>query len=158
MIIRKIKQEDNAAIAAIVKQVMEEFNADPKTTVLGDPSLHTMFQNYQQPGAIYYVVEIDNKIIGGCGIRKLDGADNSICELQRMFLLPETRGKGIGKKLIELCINDAKHFNYKKIYLESLKQMSGAIFLYEKSGFKRISQPLGNTGHGGCDVNMILGL
>jgi putative acetyltransferase len=158
MIIRKIKQEDNVAIAAIVKQVMEEFNADPKTTVLGDPSLHTMFQNYQQPGAIYYVVEIDNKIIGGCGIRKLDGADNRICELQRMFLLPETRGKGVGKKLIELCINDAKRFNYKKIYLESLKQMSGAIALYERSGFKRISQPLGNTGHGGCDVNMILDL
>jgi len=158
MVIRKIKQEDNIAIAAVVKQVMEEFNADPKTTILGDPSLHTMYQNYQEPRSVYYVIEIDGKVLGGCGIRRLDGGDNTICELQRMFLLNEVRGKGIGKQLLGLCLSEAKKFNYKQVYLESLKQMTGAISLYENAGFKRIQKSLGNTGHGGCDVNMILNI
>lgn len=158
MIIRKIRPEDNVAIAEVVKQVMEEFNADPKTTVLGDPSLHTMYQNYQEPGAVYYVAEIDGKVVGGCGIRKLNGSDENICELQRMFLLNDIRGKGIGKKLLQLSLSEAKKFRYKQIYLESLKQMTGAISLYESAGFKRLVKPLGNTGHGGCDVNMILDL
>jgi putative acetyltransferase len=155
MIIRKIRPEDNKNIAAIVKQVMEEFNADPKTTVLGDPSLHTMFENYQESRAVYYVVELNGTVLGGCGVRKLDGGDETICELQRMFLLKETRGKGIGKKLLQMCLSEAKNFGYHQMYLESLKQMSGAIALYEAAGFKRIATPLGNTGHGGCDVNMI---
>lgn len=158
MTIRKIRPEDNVAIAAVVKEVMEEFNADPKTTVLGDPSLHTMYQNYQEPRAVYYVIEINGKVAGGCGVRKLDGGDENICELQRMFLLKETRGKGIGKELLQLCLSEAKGFGYKQMYLESLKQMTGAIALYESAGFKRLSEPLGNTGHGGCDVNMILDL
>jgi putative acetyltransferase len=158
MIIRKIAAEDNIAIAAIVKQVMEKFKADPKTTVLGDPSLHTMYQNYQEPQSVYYVVEINGEITGGCGIRKLSGSDGNICELQRMFLLNESRRKGIGKKLLQLCLTEAKNFGYKQVYLESLKQMTEAIMLYESSGFKRLSKPLGETGHGGCDVNMILDL
>lgn len=156
MNIREIRPGDNSALREIIKKVMTEFNADPKTTVLGDPSINTMFENYQEPRAAYYVVEDNGTIFGGCGIRQLDGGPKNICELQRMFLLPEARGKGFGKKLIDLCISKAKEFSYTRIYLESLGQMDSAIALYEKSGFKKIPKSLGNTGHGGCDVFMVL--
>ena len=53
--IRKIKPEDNKIIASIIKEVMTEFGADPKTTVLGDSSIHTMYENYQTKNAIYYI-------------------------------------------------------------------------------------------------------
>lgn len=154
--IRKIEAIDNVPIAKIVSQVMQEFGADPKTTVLGDPSLHTMYENYQLPGSVYYVVELDHKIVGGCGIKQLDGSKENICELQRMFLLSDARGKGIGKKLLQVCLEAAKQFDYKRIYLESLSQMKDAAGLYEYAGFTRISNSLGNTGHGGCNVFMIL--
>jgi len=153
--IRPIQPSDNEAIAAIVRKVMTEFNADPRTTVLGDPTLNTMYENYQQPNAFYFVVENNGEIIGGCGLKQLDGCEESICELQRMFLLSESRGTGIGKQLIQRCIEKARQFNYKKMYLESLAQMHSAIGLYEKSGFKRIEKSLGNTGHGGCDIFMV---
>lgn len=156
MLIREIKEQDNAVIADIIGASMTEFNADPKTTILGDPSRHTMFQNYQQAGAIYYILEIEGEVVGGSGIHHLDGAPEHLCELQRMFILPEVRGKGYGKLLIDLCIKKAKEFGYKTIYLESLSNMSSALRLYEASGFQKIEKPMGATGHGGCNVFMTL--
>lgn len=156
--IREIQTEDNPAIASIIKQVMTEFGADPKTTVLGDSSLDTMFENYTENRGIYFIAMDDNKILGGAGIKKLDGSEDSICELQRMFLLPEARGKNIGRQLLELCITKAKEFGFNQIYLESLKQMKSAKKLYQKFSFKEIPKPMGNTGHCGCDVYMFLDL
>lgn len=156
--IREINKEDNPAIASVVRQVMTEYGADPKTTILGDPVLHTMFENYQKTRAAYFVAELDGKIVGGAGVTQLNGSKENVCELQRMFLLPEARGKKIGKQLLDLCIAKAKEFNYDSIYLESLNQMKDAKKLYDKSGFKEVSQPMGATGHGGCDVWMVLNL
>lgn len=153
--IREIRKEDNEALAEIIREAMTSFNADPKTTILGDAALLTMYENYQEEGAEYFVVEYQGRVVGGCGIKQLDGSREPVCELQRMFLSPDVRGKGIGKSLIDLCLNRAKELGYKKVYLESLKNMHSAIALYQRSGFEKINAPLGNTGHGGCDVFMM---
>ena len=158
MLIREIRIEDNKIIAGIIRTVMSEFDADPKTTILGDPTLYTMFNNYQIPKAVYYVIEDGGKVVGGCGIKHLDNSNENICELQRMFLLPSARGKNFGKSLIELCLKKAGEFGYYQIYLETLSQMKTAIKLYEKYGFEMTSTPLGNTGHSGCNIYMVLKL
>jgi putative acetyltransferase len=158
MKIRPVEKSDNNALRLIIEQVMTEFKADPKTTILGDPARMTMYENYQEERSFYFVAEEKGKIIGGAGIKKLDGSDGSVCELQRMFLLPDARGKGTGKELIQRCIEKARDFSYKTIYLESLGNMSSAILLYQKSGFSRIPNPIGKTGHGGCDVFMTLSI
>jgi putative acetyltransferase len=152
---REILPGDNAAIAEIVRNSMMEFNADPKTTVLGDPSLNTMYENCRQPRSVFFVAVLDEKIVGGSGVKQLDGSAENICELQRMFLTPAARGKGIGKKLMEMCLAKAKEFGYEKMYLESLPQMKSAIALYKKSGFTEIGHALGDTRHKGCSVWMI---
>ena len=159
MIIRVIEEKDNKIIASIIRTVMKEFNtADPKTTIIGDPTLDTMFNNYQVPKSIYYIIEENDFVVGGCGIKHLDNSDENICELQRMFLLSSSRGKGYGKVLLDLCINKAKEFGYEEIYLETLSQMIRAISVYEMAGFKMLSGPKGNTGHSGCNVQMAMKL
>jgi putative acetyltransferase len=57
------------------------------------------------------------KIVGGCGIKQVDNTDENICELQRMFILPTSRGKGLGKELLKICLTKAKEFKYDSIYL-----------------------------------------
>lgn len=158
MVIRRIQQEDNHIIELIIRKVMSEFNTDPTTNILGDPTLPRMHETYLEHGAVYFVVELDGKIVGGCGIRQLDGSIENICELQRMFLLPEARGMGIAKELINLCINKAREYSYDQIYLETLSEMHNAIRLYTNTGFIKIDAALGATGHGGCNVHMILDL
>ena len=156
MKIRTIEKSDDPYIYHIVKTAMLSFGADPKKTVLRDESLQKMSVHYSGEREIYFVAEDDNgNVLGGAGIKQLQGSNDDVCELQRMFLTPETHGKGIGQQLMNLCIEKAKEYGYKTIYLESLTTMTKARKLYDRSGFKLIDHPMGNTGPGGWNVWMI---
>ena len=72
-----------------------------------------------------------------------------------LYLSPGARGKGIGKLLMQKCITAAKGMGYKKIYLESMPELTIAIPMYEKSGFTFLPAAQGSSGHTGCDVWMI---
>lgn len=156
--IRPIALSDNPFIAEIVLSVMADYDADPQTTIAGDPALHQMYQNYQEERAAYFVAIWNGQVVGGCGIRQLAGTEENICELQRMFILPEVRGKGIGKALIEKCIWQAERFGYWQMYIETLSEMIPARQLYKKYGFHEVACRMGHTGHGGCDVKMLKAL
>ena len=155
MIIREIQQLDNKQIAEVIRQV---FISDdyPKTgTAFADSQLDFMFETYDKPKSIYFVVEDDGKIFGGAGVSQLDNSDENICELQKMYFLQEARGKGIGFEMIQKCLQKAKEFNYEKCYLETLPEMLNAQKLYLKVGFEYLCAPLGDTGHTSCPVWMI---
>ena len=155
MIIREIQQEDNEQIANVIRQV---FISDdyPKTgTAFADSQLDFMFETYNKPKAIYFVVEINGKIIGGAGVSQLDNSKENICELQKMYFLQEARGKGIGFEIIQKCLAKAKEFGYEKCYLETLPEMLVAQKLYNKVGFEYLCTPIGGTGHTSCPVWMI---
>ena len=155
MVIRKIEQKDNAAVAEIVRTVMLELGAPKVGTAYADPNLDTMFETYQKINAVYFVVEQEEKIIGGAGIQQLHNGEETICELQKMYFLPEARGLGVGSKMLTLCLQKAKEFGFKKCYLETMPFMIDAQKLYKKSGFYNIDGPMGNTGHSYCSVWML---
>ncbi|WP_396211242.1 GNAT family N-acetyltransferase [Flavobacterium sp.] len=155
MIIREIQPEDNQQIACVIRQVFIDDNYPKVGTAFADSQLDYMFENYNKPKAIYFVIEENGKIIGGGGIAKLDNSDENICELQKMYFLNEARGKGIGLQIIEICLQKAKEFGYEKCYLETLPEMLVAQKLYKKVGFDYICSPLGGTGHTSCPVWMI---
>jgi len=158
-LIRKIKKEDNPLLVHIITPiVVQEYQGNPATTIVGDPTLHTMFENYQEERAVYYVAELGGRVVGGGGIRQLHGSAENICELQRMFIEKSARGKGIGRQLMQRCVADALKFKYAQMYLETLSNMHEALALYKKSGFHVIPNPLGKTGHSGCDVSMLMEL
>jgi putative acetyltransferase len=152
IIIREIEEKDNQAMGELVQKVLMEMGAPKIGTAYSDPYLFNLSEVYSQPKTIYYVIEIDNKIKGGAGIGTLE---NDICELQKMYFLPECRGLGLGTKLIELCLAKAKEFGYSKCYLETMHYMEAAQKLYKKVGFENIDAPIGNTGHTSCPVWMI---
>ena len=62
------------------------------------------------------------------------------------------RGKGIGKQLCAHSVEAAKAAGYDSMYLETVSQMTQANRLYLKNGFELLDQPLGQTGHGGCNA------
>jgi putative acetyltransferase len=155
MTIRKIKKEDNHQIAAVIRNV---FISDgyPKTgTAFADAQLDFMYEAYQLPKSVYYVVEDDGLIVGGAGISALEDSVENICELQKMYFLQTARGKGYGIKLITICLEAAKEMGYEKCYLETLPEMEVAQQLYQKVGFQYLSSSLGATGHTTCPVWMI---
>ena len=72
-----------------------------------------------------------------------------------MYFHPDIRGQGFGKRLLDLCMNSAKKFNYKFCYLESASQLKTALTLYEKNGFEHLDTPRGYTGHTICGIYML---
>ncbi len=155
MEIRKIEKRDNEAMGRIVQNVLLEMGAPTVGTAYADPFLFNLFETYDKQKAIYFVIEKDNKILGGAGIDQLQSTNENICELQKMYFLPEARGIGLGEKLMNLCLQEAKDFGYEKCYLETLPYMQAAQKLYIKTGFRDLEKPLGGTGHNACSVWMI---
>lgn len=155
IVIREIQEGDNFEIATIVRDVLMEMGAPKVGTAYADPQLDFMFETYNQLRSVYFVVEKDHKIIGGAGISQLENGEETICELQKMYFLPEARGLGLGIKIIEKCLQRAKDFGFESCYLETMPYMEAAQKLYKKVGFEYLCQPLGNTGHTSCPVWML---
>ena len=158
IIIRTIRSSDNADLAKLVKNTLAEFGANHPDTVYYDPTTDALFELFQKPGSVYYVAEMNDEVIGGGGIYPTDGLPADTCELVKMYLLPQARGMGLGRTLIEKCIEQAKEKGYKKIYLESMPELKQALKVYEKFGFEYLEGPMGNSGHTGCSLWMLKGL
>jgi ribosomal protein S18 acetylase RimI-like enzyme len=101
-----------------------------------DNELGSFPAKYSDPNGIFIIAKDGNHIIGCVGFKKLD---SKICEMKRLFVKENYKGKGIGKKLVEIIINEAKVKGYKKMRLDTLKTMENAITLYYKTGFYEIA-------------------
>ncbi|MBS1579591.1 MAG: GNAT family N-acetyltransferase [Bacteroidetes bacterium] len=156
VLIREIKLEDNAAIAKIIRNALEEFKANKPGTVYYDATTDNLFQLFQSTiKSKYFIVEKNGEVVGGGGIYPTKGLDNDTCEFVKMYLSKPARGLGLGKMIIEKCLQTAKENGYKKVYLESMPELKNALIVYEKFGFKYLDKPLGNSGHCGCDLWML---
>lgn len=158
IVIREIQKEDNEQIAAVIREVFISDNYPKTGTAFADKQLDFMFEAYDKPSAVYFVVEEKGKIIGGAGVSQLENTTETICELQKMYFLQEVRGKGIGYQMIQKCLVAATELGYEKCYLETLPEMVMAQHLYQKAGFEYLCAPMGNTGHTTCPVWMLKSL
>ena len=155
IILRPIQPADNPIIAAIIRDTLKEFGANHPGTVYYDPTTDNLFELFQTKKSVYYIAEIDGKIVGGGGIYPTTGLPADTCELVKMYLLPEARGKGIGRALIEKCLETAKETGYTQCYLETMPDLKDALYIYAKNGFRYLNGPLGNSGHHGCTLWML---
>ena len=155
VIIRKIKPNENAVLASIIRTSLAEFGANKPGTVYFDSTTDHLYEMFQEPGSAYFVAEQNEQVMGGAGIYPSEGLPPQTCELVKMYLLSEARGKGLGKLLIDKSIDFARGFGYKHLYIETMPELRKAVSIYEKFGFEYLNGPLGNTGHFGCDIWML---
>ncbi len=157
--IRPIEQKDNIDIAKVIRGALEEFGANKPGTVYFDPTTDALFELFNNtPGSYYYIATIDNNVVGGAGIFPTENLPEGTCELVKLYLHKDARGTGLGKQLLNTAMQWAKENGYTQVYLESMPELSKAVTIYENVGFKRIHQPLGNSGHCGCDIWMVKNL
>ena len=153
--IKKITPKHDSKVCEIIKTVGGEFGAIGEGFGPSDSEVLAMSQHYSDDSSSLYLVAIvGGNVVGGSGVAALNGS-KEVCELRKLFLLPEVRGVGIGKELAENCLKYASNKGYKKCYLDTLGNMEAAISLYEKLGFKHLAKPLEESIHNGCDVWML---
>ena len=154
-IIREILLQDNLQIRNVIRDVFVELKLPLVGTAYADSETEVMYESFQNDREKYFVIEINGLILGGGGIKPLNNGDYNTCELQKMYFAKSIRGIGLGRKMLEKCLDFALESKFKICYLETIAKLDLAINLYEKLGFKKISYPLGNTSHYSCDIHMI---
>lgn len=91
---------------------------------------------YGLPDGRLYLVYCDEKLAGCIGLRKIDSQN---CEMKRLYVRPQFRGRKIGDLLVEKIIDDAKKIGYSYMLLDTLPFLKSAIHMYKKYGFYEIS-------------------
>ncbi|MFX0139224.1 MAG: GNAT family N-acetyltransferase [Candidatus Hodarchaeota archaeon] len=93
--------------------------------------------SYRPPEGIFYILQINNKIIGMGAFRKLN--DNT-GEVKRMYIRKDFRGNGYGKALLKQLLNTGKKFGCSRILLDTGRFMSAAQYIYRSAGFQEINK------------------
>ena len=100
-----------------------------------DKELAGLPGEYAPPNGCLILAVADSKPCGCVALHKLE---EGICEMKRLYIKPEFRGKGFGKLLVNAVIDEAKKIGYTKMRLDTVPQMKEAINLYQQIGFKEI--------------------
>jgi putative acetyltransferase len=101
-----------------------------------DEELAGLPGDYAPPAGRLLLAFEDDQLVGCVALRELRA---STCEMKRLFLRPEFRGRGLGRALVEKIIEEARQIGYKQMCLDTLPgTMDQAIALYSSIGFKEI--------------------
>jgi putative acetyltransferase len=145
--IRVIEPADVPAMLTIIAGSRAEYGMAGRCAALLEPADRALYETYQRQRSLYFVAELGGEVAGGAGVAPLAGADPLTCELQRMYLRRDARGRGVGNLLLEQCLKAARQFLYVRCYLETVNQMQEALEFYGRNGFRDLRAPLGQTGH-----------
>lgn len=145
---------DLSAVRPLIERVLGEFGltVDPRGV---DRDLDDIEESYRRGGGEFWVVEdAGGRVVGSCGVWP-DPGEPRLCELRKMYLAPELRGRGIGRQLLDLALDHAQAAGFRRVELETNHAMTAAIALYESAGFVETAAPAGATR---CDRRFALDL
>ena len=94
------------------------------------------------PDGAFVVVREDGRPVAGGGIRRLS---DGVCEIKRMYVLPEARGRGHGRRVLEALESVALRLGYRRARLDAAQSMTTAMGLYESAGYRPIPDYNGNS-------------
>jgi putative acetyltransferase len=101
-----------------------------------DAELASLPGEYAPPAGRLLLAEYDSSLAGCVALHKLEG---DVCEMKRLYLRPQFRGKGLGRVLADRIINEAREIGYKSMRLDTVESvMKDAVEMYRRMGFREI--------------------
>lgn len=140
--IREITPTDNGAVAELARYNLKKNGLDIPGTVYFDPGLECLFEFYSsRKGRGYFVlVNEEEQVVGGVGFAEFEPFPGC-AELQKLYLADSIKGKGFGYVLTRFVEEKMRAAGYRASYLETHRNLTVAIHLYEKSGYRQIERP-----------------
>jgi putative acetyltransferase len=101
-----------------------------------DQELANLPGDYSPPYGKLLLAEFEGELAGCVALHKLE---NEICEMKRLYLRPQFRGKGLGRALATRIIAEARDLGYSRLRLDTVESaMQDAVAMYLKLGFRKI--------------------
>ncbi len=136
LLIREATSDDGAEVIKLVASVLAEFQL-PFEPDSKDADLADIERMYLQSGGVFEVIQDKSgRLLGTYGLFPLN---DITCELRKMYFLPEIRGRGLGRKVLERAVNHARRLGFQRIVLETIGVLERAIHLYTRFGFVPIA-------------------
>jgi putative acetyltransferase len=102
-----------------------------------DKELADLPGDYAPPAGRLFLAEYEGQLAGCVALHKLDGG---ICEMKRLYLRPQFRGKGLGRVLADRIISEARQIGYERMRLDTVEPvMKDAVVMYRRIGFLEIA-------------------
>lgn len=137
---RAATRADQAAIQLLIQQVLDEYGLGldlPGT----DQDLQDIENMYFARGGYFGVVlNAREQIVGSYGFCP---HNSQTAELRKMYLLPEARGQGLGKTLLQALLHQIQQAGFQRVILETNSRLKAAVKLYQQFGFQPFEPALG---------------
>jgi N-acetylglutamate synthase-like GNAT family acetyltransferase len=145
--LREATNADSAAVWSLISSVLRSYGitTNQQTT---DRDLDDIDANYWSRKGAFFVLLKGEEIIGTVALHH---ETDAICELCRMYLAPQYRGQGLGRRLLEHSVREAKERGFKEMCLKTASVLVEAISLYKRAGFSPVE---GAVVCGNCDLVM----
>jgi len=144
----EITEATNAEDYAAGKTLIEEYTANLGVD-LGfqnfSEEISNLSKNYGPPHGCLLLARVDGDPVGCVAVRY---QDTVVCEMKRLYVKPKYRGAGLGRRLAESAIRYARRFNYARMVLDTLPNMTEAQSLYRSLGFREVEGYYSNPLHG----------
>jgi putative acetyltransferase len=102
-----------------------------------DKELAGLPGDYAPPQGRLLLAEYEGQLAACVALHK---ADHGVCEMKRLYLRPQFRGKGLGRALAERIVAEARQIGYRRMRLDTVEPiMKDAVAMYRKLGFKEIA-------------------
>ena len=132
--VRRAIRDDVPHVVELVTAVLAEFGLSFGIGAKTDDALRELPGSYSNGGGMFWVAYVDGALAGTCGVYPID---EETYELRKMYLLPTTRGLGLGKQLLDVAVDFTRERGGKRLVLDTAEQMTRAIAFYESHGFVR---------------------
>jgi GNAT superfamily N-acetyltransferase len=133
MKIRKVKQEEIGLARQLFEEYAMELNVDLCFQNF-EKELSELPGIYSEPEGSILLLENDNAV--AVGIVALKKLEDGVCEMKRLYLKPEARKNGNGRKLAEAILYEAKAKSYTTMKLDTIQRLVAAVKLYRSMGFE----------------------
>src|SRR5579859_896549 len=119
-----------------------------------DKELAELPGDYAPPDGRLLLAECESRVAGCVALHKLEA---EICEMKRLYLRPQFRGKGLGRVLADRIITEARRIGYRRMRLDTVEPVMGdAVAMYRKIGFHEIEPYRANPMAGAMYMELML--
>jgi GNAT superfamily N-acetyltransferase len=137
---RRVRGDEPAAMALVA--AMEAWVTENFGPTTPDRTSTVTPEEMVPPGGVFVLVEVDGRVVAGGGVRRLS---DGVGEIKRMFVLPEARGAGHGRRLLDALEDAAADLGYHRLRLDTAQSMTTAMAMYRRAGYREIPDYNGNS-------------